>query len=61
MRDVLTTRLNDFERAKAIMSAAQMSVEQNPQKFYDLVEKLSDQGLQEQAKRMINQCGKITL
>lgn len=61
MRGVSTSHLDDFERANTIMSAAQMSVEKDPKKFYDLVEKLSDQGLQKLAKIMINQCGKIIL
>ena len=61
MKDVSTLHLNDFERASTIMSAAQSSVEQDPKKFEDLVEKLSDHGLEKLADKMTNQCGKITL
>ena len=59
MTAITASGLTPFDRAHTVMSAAQVSVEQNPMKFYDLLERLSDQGLPQLAERMHSRCGKM--
>lgn len=59
MSAITASRLAPFDRAHTVMSAAQVSVEQNPMRFDVLVEKLSDQGLSQLAERMHSRCGKM--
>ena len=59
MSAITASRLAPFDRAHTVMSAAQVSVEHDPMRFYDLVEKLRDQGLSKLAERMHSRCGNV--
>lgn len=59
MSAIKASKLTPFDRAHTVMSAAQVSVEQNPMRFDVLVEKLSDQGVPQLAERMHSRCGKM--